>query len=232
MTEQPKDTGSSLCWFCRRVGIECRKPVPGWDADYNPLHTHNEDPIPSWFVRACPEFEADRTDVQFAPKKKPTKLISVYKTPPRKHYIFGEHLTLDQISKKYGVKKTTIQTRMRRGMTLEEAIDGRIKHKDGKRYDIFGESLTAREVSELYGVKPNTFRTRITRGMSPEEAAMGGRHKNYILIGSCVETGEVRQWFTVNEACGAGLGFNPPGISASVNHGLVHKGWIFEKKSI
>lgn len=232
MTEQPKDTGSSLCWYCRKVGVRCKKPVEGWDADYNPLHTYNEEVIPSWFVRACPDFEADRTDVKFAPNKKPTKPISTYKTPPRKHYIFGEYLTLDQIGKKYGVKKTTIQTRMKRGMSLEEAIAEHIPKANSKRYDIFGESLTAREISELYGVKPNTFRARITRGMTAEEAAMGGRQKKYILIGSCVETGESRQWFTVNEACGAGLGFNPPGISMSVNHGTVHKGWIFEKKSI
>lgn len=185
--QRNKYTEGSLCWYCRKAGIECEKPVKGWDADYNPIKNLEYQDIPSWFVRACPEFEQDRREYQAVKNKIKTA------KPRRGRPPQGENVA---------------------------------------RYDIFGDVLTAREVCQKFGVKVNTFRTRMARGMTPEEAALGGRQSNYILVGSCVETGEVRQWFDVNEACNADLGFNPQGISASINHGMVHKGWIFEKKPI
>lgn len=185
--QRSKYTGGSLCWYCRKVGVRCKKPVEGWDADYNPIKGFEDQDIPSWFVRSCPKFEQDRRE--------------------------------------YQIIKGEIKTVRARKKQTEQG-------PNVARYDIFGERLTTREVCRMYGVKANTFRTRMSRGMTPEEAALGQRKDKYILVGSCVETGEVRQWLTVKEACNADLGFNPQGISASINHGMVHKGWIFEKKPI
>ena len=49
--------GFSLCWKCRFASFLCPKPIPFWDADYEPENADGQD---SWFVRNCPAFEGDR----------------------------------------------------------------------------------------------------------------------------------------------------------------------------
>lgn len=51
----------SLCWGCQHACADCVKPVEGWDADYAPQRScTGEYTVPSWFVRDCPKFLADR----------------------------------------------------------------------------------------------------------------------------------------------------------------------------
>lgn len=179
MAKRSKSSNGSLCWYCRRAGIECEKPVKGWDADYKPIRSVEYHDIPSWFVRSCPEFEQDRMEepLNYNPHQ--------YKKPQ--------------------------------------------KVKPVKRYDIFGKRLTMREIASQYHVKPNTFRGRVRRGMTNEQAVLGHR---YILVGTNIKTGEVREWKNIVEASRDNLGFNPPAINYALKHGSNYKGWTFIKKDI
>lgn len=180
MAKRVKNVQGSLCWLCRKAGYECRKPVEGWDADYNPIHISADEVAPSWFVRDCPEFEPDRPEYIVIPNK--NKTARPKKSPkPRdesklQHFdVFGESLTATQVCKKYNVKMSTFRTRMVRGMTPEQAAIG-------QRYILVGRNRETGEVRRW----PNAVTAcRDGLGFNPpgihEALKTHGQHKGWIF---------------------------------------------------
>lgn len=91
----------------------------------------------------------------------------------RRRAYFGEMLTFEEASQKYGVPARTLQDRiLRRGMSTEEAV--RAQRRAGRKYAYEGRPMTLRELSRLAGMSEPTIRKRIQGGMSVERAvAMG-----------------------------------------------------------
>lgn len=57
----------TLCWDCKNYMNGCSwaregKPVEGWTAIPTVKQQHNHDPLHSFLVLKCPEFEADAED--------------------------------------------------------------------------------------------------------------------------------------------------------------------------
>lgn len=56
---------ATLCWHCQRDGLDCIKPVEGWDAvetEYksNGYRTNEVTDKKSWCVFSCPNFLVGR----------------------------------------------------------------------------------------------------------------------------------------------------------------------------
>lgn len=84
----------------------------------------------------------------------------------------GETYTLYQLAKKVGIDYKLLWERLRKGMSVEEAVTTPVR-KSGpapQRYTIDGESYTVAELSKKYNISTPTLRVRIRSGMSIEEA--------------------------------------------------------------
>lgn len=60
----------TICWYCRRACVSCRKPVPGWTAIRNDVTSYQDRQaikIESYIVLACPNFEPDLYKKSAAP---------------------------------------------------------------------------------------------------------------------------------------------------------------------
>lgn len=82
-----------------------------------------------------------------------------------------EYESLEQLLKETGVGRSTLTYRMRKGMSLEEAIDTDRLDRSPKRVEYDGKEYSSFvELCEAYGVNINTFRKRRQDGCSVEEA--------------------------------------------------------------
>lgn len=106
------------------------------------VRIHRENMCPEWqnyltFYKWCYEngySEGDYVGVYDPNKEYGPKNSYISKTiqrKSRKYNCFGEELTLDEISKKYSIYKSTLDYRMKRGMSIEEAVMAR----KGKAHD-------------------------------------------------------------------------------------------------
>jgi hypothetical protein len=119
-------------------------------------------------------------------------------TPSCKLYMFnGENLSLTEWSLRLGTKRRTLQNRLMRGWTVEqafsnEAIRGQVvrarvkvekvekvekeprqrKERSARRYEHNGRSQTLRQWAEETGVNYSTMRNRVSRGWSIEHILM------------------------------------------------------------
>ena len=94
-----------------------------------------------------------------------------------KLYAVGdESHTLPQWSRIAGISQYTLSKRVKRGMTMAEAIaTSRIKGKQGKQFEIGGVKRTMNEWAKIADVTPSRLYARMAQGMSLEEAVKMGR---------------------------------------------------------
>lgn len=86
-------------------------------------------------------------------------------------------MTLQEIADEAGLSKKLLQGRMRRGMTMREAIDEghpRCGKSCAKKYPYKGRMLTLTEVSKETGINGDTLRGRVERGCTLEQAVDRG----------------------------------------------------------
>jgi hypothetical protein len=84
----------------------------------------------------------------------------------------GETLSLKQMAEKYGLDKTTVSLRLKRGWSLESALTTPPgERRDNRKYLTFnGMTLPFSQMAKHYGLKPPTLSMRLKRGMTLEEA--------------------------------------------------------------
>lgn len=80
----------------------------------------------------------------------------------------GRTLTVTEWSKELGIKKSTIQGRIRKGLSVEKILTPVSKYS-GKLYQYKGESKTLREWSEITGIKYETLKSRKEKGWSIDQ---------------------------------------------------------------
>lgn len=81
----------------------------------------------------------------------------------------GEKRTLAEIAAKAGVPVTTLQSRMKAGRTLAEAVNF-VPRTSGKKptlYDFEGEQLTLDQIAERTGIARGTLASRLVRASKP-----------------------------------------------------------------
>lgn len=81
--------------------------------------------------------------------------------------IFGEHLTIDEICEKYGVKRNTFTGRLSRGDSPEQAVR---PAKNNTAIEVDGEVHTIAEWSRISGISYQTICGRLNRGAPPKIA--------------------------------------------------------------
>jgi hypothetical protein len=99
------------------------------------------------------------------------------------HYVEyqGERFTLTQLTEKLGKDFKLVHHRLRRGWSLEDAL----QKPSEKLYEYQGESLTMAQWARRKGIKRRTLNVRIERGMSISEAIERGirdRSKNHAPV--------------------------------------------------
>ena len=72
--------------------------------------------------------------------------------------------TLTQICDHFGIKKETAKHRLRRGMSVEEAIKTPVR--SAKQYTVNGFTGSLKEVSEHFGASYSVVEQRLKSGMS------------------------------------------------------------------
>lgn len=82
---------------------------------------------------------------------------------------FGETLCFSDMAEKYGITTTTLRYRLKKGMSLEDALT---EKKRDAFYDIElnGETLGLIDFSKKHGISLTTFHRKVKAGMSIEEA--------------------------------------------------------------
>lgn len=93
---------------------------------------------------------------------------------PPKYAAFGEEHSLSEWAKIKGVPYTTLQSRMHRGITLEDALLMPTDPKNGKGTYIVigGVAMTITEWLREKGVPRSTYYWRVRNGWSEEKAIM------------------------------------------------------------
>lgn len=113
---------------------------------------------------------------------KPTEVKKERKQPA--HVLPVTYKGVDYVStaallKEYGVKHCTYRDRLKRGLTIGQAlgdetvVDGRSLL--GTKYEVGGEKLTIKQMSERFDVPEVTIRDRLARGASLEDALSHGK---------------------------------------------------------
>lgn len=86
------------------------------------------------------------------------------------HTIGGEHRTIIQWCEHYGIRVSTVYSRLNRGMTLEQALTTPVVNVGFDLITMNGESRTMVQWAAHYGVKVGDVYARMKRGRSLEEA--------------------------------------------------------------
>ena len=82
-----------------------------------------------------------------------------------KYFYEGEYRTLKEIAILNDINPTAFTERVKRGLSIEEAIS--LKRK---KYLYNGEYMFLTEIARLNNINHNTFRERVRKGMTIEEA--------------------------------------------------------------
>lgn len=76
----------------------------------------------------------------------------------------GKCLTLNEFSKQAGISPSTIKSRIKTGMTVEQAVGYRRSYNNA-----FGSKVSANELSKILGISRQRIYQRLKKGQSPEE---------------------------------------------------------------
>ena len=113
--------------------------------------------------------------------------------------IYGEKLTIRQMSEKYDMQRDKLRHRIvKGGMTPEEAVSfrERVNKNKPRKVTYKGEEYTIKQLAERFGLKENTLAVRILRGRSIEEAlgfiGRGGKKLIYLTYNG--QTKEIGDW--------------------------------------
>lgn len=102
----------------------------------------------------------------------------------RRYLVYGEMLTLTEISDKYGIPKPTVCRRIKCGVTgdaivappeppsvsLKKAND--MGSQRYTRFAVNGQELTPKEIAEKYGIGHNMVKRRVARGWRGDDLAL------------------------------------------------------------
>tara|TARA_R110000822_G_C15338773_1_gene495927 strand:+ start:34929 stop:35390 length:462 start_codon:yes stop_codon:yes gene_type:complete len=80
----------------------------------------------------------------------------------------GRTLTMAQWAKEVGLKNGTIQQRLKKGWSIEEALTP--SHFKGERHSFQGKMMTIAQISLITNVAPTTIRARLKLGSTVERA--------------------------------------------------------------
>lgn len=78
----------------------------------------------------------------------------------------GEKLSCADLSRMCGLEKHTILERLRKGISVQEAIS--TQSRTGRTYSIGGESGTIQELAEKHGLNRTTLLQRVRKGVSDD----------------------------------------------------------------
>lgn len=105
--------------------------------------------------------------------------------------------TLKEIAEHFKINYATLQWRMQKGMSVEEAVNCDIKRN--KKYTADGFTGTLYEIAEHFGIKYSTLRNRMQKGMTLEEAInYGSRYEKYTINGFKDTLYEIAKRFGIN----------------------------------
>lgn len=90
----------------------------------------------------------------------------------RRYEYNGEMLTVRQAAERLGVSRTTLDVRLRSGMTIDQAINAGFQPR---QYEYKGEWKSLKELAGLAGLSLSGFKKRIAKGDTIEEAVEKGR---------------------------------------------------------
>ena len=49
----------TICWTCKNVAVNCKKPVKGWKAKKIPYKSASGQDLPCWLVSKCPNYDPE-----------------------------------------------------------------------------------------------------------------------------------------------------------------------------
>jgi DNA-directed RNA polymerase specialized sigma24 family protein len=94
----------------------------------------------------------------------------------RRHRLFevnGKKLNLIDVSKEVGISMTTLQRRLKRGLSEQQAISSKDYRKCDRKCRLFlvnGKKLSLAEAAKEVGIAMSTIKRRLKRGLSEEQA--------------------------------------------------------------
>tara|TARA_Y200000002_G_scaffold373685_1_gene373206 strand:- start:536 stop:1759 length:1224 start_codon:yes stop_codon:yes gene_type:complete len=97
-------------------------------------------------------------------KKNPHRILNYNE---KIFFINGEELTINDISDRYSLPRTTIQNRLFQGQTIEEIIDKPLT--TDPRYQFEGQDLTINEIAKLLGVSRKPIEKLIKKNQSIDQ---------------------------------------------------------------
>lgn len=107
-----------------------------------------------------------------------------------KHTLHGQKITIAQAAELAGVNDKTIAKRLKRGLTMEEAIASALHQ--ARVYTCHGMTMTLNDWSRVTGIPRDTIATRLRRGWTLERALdPNGRYKRVEGFG---ESHTIPEW--------------------------------------
>ena len=93
------------------------------------------------------------------------------KSDNRTYDLDGETLTIAQIARKYDIPRGRLDTRLRKGDSIENAVSPEIRYKPMHQYELNGVSKSLKEWANEYGLPYRKVWKRIHEsGMSLQQA--------------------------------------------------------------
>lgn len=94
----------------------------------------------------------------------------------KRYEVYGEMLSIPEMSAKYDIQIVTIRARLRQGWSGNDLVKP-AKCVAAKRYEVQGKLLTRDEIAQLAGLPPMTVYSRIARGWTAEQLLAERKHR-------------------------------------------------------
>lgn len=141
------------------------------------------------------------------------------KTTNKYYEIEGVKLTLGQISKRYGIHRATLVTRLKSGWTIDRLIEGK---RIAQTFCYRGEEKTILEWATIYRIPYATLKIRLDKGIPFEMAILKAEKKIYMHDGVEKSIRRLAKEFNLS----------PMGLSHRLKRGLALDEALNEKKWI
>jgi lambda repressor-like predicted transcriptional regulator len=141
------------------------------------------------------------------------------KTSNTYYFINGVKLTLGQISKRYGIHRATLETRLKSGWSIDRLIEGR---RIAQTHCHKGEEKTILEWAVIYRIPYATLKVRLDNGIPFEIAVIASEKKTYTHCGVEKSLRRLAREFDMS----------PTGLASRLRRGLSLEEALTEKKWI
>ena len=136
---------------------------------------------------------------------------------PKLYTAFGKTLTIAQWAKEVKKNRVTIKSRLKKGMSLEEALTKPVEKFTAKKYLYKGEMLTLIQISKIVNIHKSTLISRVERqGLTLEEAINAPTPKLFYAFGKEQTIGEWCREFNIEDP-------------TLIYNRVVRYGWSLEK---